>query len=109
MGFSEIYLVGCDHDVLWKWDGIAPFSTDKHYQHFYDDAPGCGFDSTDVDGLLRNALEVREIYRWSSRLALKQGTKILNANPRSRLDVVPRVSLADLFQGRSPTPRIDGA
>jgi hypothetical protein len=98
MGFSEIYLLGCDHDLLWKWDGATPFITEKYYRHFYDGDPACGNNSADVDSLLQNALQVRETYRWSNRLALERGTRIYNANLRSYLDVVPRVSLGELFQ-----------
>ena len=98
MGFSEIYLVGCDHDLLWKWDGVTPFIVEEHYRHFYEGDPATGHNPADVDGLLQNALQVRETYRWSNRLAAQQGTKIYNANPRSYLDVVPRVPLVQLFK-----------
>ena len=108
MGFAEIYLVGCDHNILWKWDPSTSFSVEKSYQHFYNGAPACGHNTGDVDDLLKNALLVRQTYRWTNQIALQRGTKIFNANPRSYLDVVPRISFAQLFQ-QDDASRTQGA
>ena len=98
MGFSEIYLVGCDHDHVWKWDGVTPFTRENYYHHFYDGVPKTGYEpAMDVENQLKSTLMAIQYYRWSSRLASQQGTRILNANPRNYLDVFPRVSLATLF------------
>ena len=98
MGFSEIYLVGCDHDGIWKWDGLTPFTAENYPQHFYGGPPASGYEGPpDVDVMLRAILRVKEVYRGCDRLALERGIKIYNANPRNYLGVFPRVSLAELF------------
>jgi len=97
MGFSEIYLVGCDHDHLWKWDGVTPFTRHNYYGHFYDGEPAMGYEPMDVDQELKSTLKTREEYKWAARVAQRQGSRIYNANPRNYLGVVPRVSLAELF------------
>jgi len=93
MGFSEIYLVGCDHDNLWRWDG-SPHHTPEH---FYDGSPTAGYMPFDVDQSLRAHLTLREQYRWANQLALHHNIRIINANPKSYIDIFPKVSLETLF------------
>ena len=81
MGFAEIYLVGCDHNILWKWDPSTSFSVEKSYQHFYNDAPAVWSHIWAVDDLLKNALLLRQTYRWTNQIALPRGTKILMPIP----------------------------
>lgn len=97
LGFSEIYLVGCDHDHLWKWDGITSFTRENYYQHFYDGAPTTGHQPMDVDRELKSTLTTRQAYRSCGEIALRQGTRIYSANPRNYLNVVPTVPLSTLF------------
>jgi hypothetical protein len=98
LGFSEIYLVGCDHDGMWRWDGVTPFTHANYPHHFYDGPPVTGYEGPlDVDVMLKSFLVVKEAYRACNRLALERGTRIYNANPRNYLNVFPRVTLATLF------------
>ena len=97
MGVSQIYLVGCDHDALWKWDGLGPVDGRKDHTHFYEGDPTIGQSSGDVDSLLRHVILLRDTYRWTNAIARRQGATIYNANPQSRLDVVPRVPFSSLF------------
>ena len=98
MGFSEIYLIGCDHAHLWKWDGVTPFTRENYYQHFFQGAPSVGYEPMDLRKELRSALKTRDVYCWTSEVASHQGTRIYNANPRNYLNVLPGVSLAGLFE-----------
>ena len=95
MGFSEIYLVGCDHDKLWRWDGSVPI----YQQHFYNGAPTIGHKPFDVDFELRNCLRYREQYRWTHHIAIRQNIRIVNANPKSYIEIFPKISLSALFDG----------
>jgi len=92
MGFSEICLLGCDHDKLWKWDGSGNLRLD----HFYAGAPSIGYERPDIDQALRAQLKVREQYRWSNELARSRGTRIFNASPASYIDIFPKVRLEDV-------------
>jgi hypothetical protein len=94
-------LLGCDHDQIWKWDGITPFTGENYYKHFYDGEPTVGHVQIDVDHQLHATLRAREEYRWVRRAAESQGTRITNVNPRHYLDVIPRTTLDALFPVKS--------
>jgi hypothetical protein len=98
MGFSEIYLVGCDYDSLWKWDGSGTYLRPNVYQHFYDGEPSTGFEPMDLDGELREKLALRQQFRWTNQIALQQNTRIFNANPKSYLDVLPKIPLESVLK-----------
>lgn len=98
MGFSEIYLIGCDHNVSRIWDGSWRYPS----EHFYDGAPTIGHQTVDLDEALRAHLRLREQYRWTNQIAVKHGTKLIHANPWSYLDVLPKVPLETLL---SPVQR----
>lgn len=95
LGFSEIYLLGCDHDNLWKWDGR---SEENQLHHFYDGKPSIGYQHTyfDVDRTMQSHLKVREQYKWVNRVAQKKGIQIFNASPSSYINIFPRVNLDDI-------------
>ena len=96
MGFSEIYLLGCDHNHIWQWDGTS----DVHnLEHFYEGAPPIGYGSKSfvVDQSLRAHLKVREQYRWANQIAKKKGIKIFNASPTSYIDIFPGVNLDEVI------------
>lgn len=95
MGFSNIYLLGCDHNNLWTWDGK---SAQNQLQHFYDGVPSIGYQhqAFDIDHTLRAHLRVREQYKWVNQLAQRKNAKILNATPGSYIDIFPRVNLEDV-------------
>jgi hypothetical protein len=96
MGFSEIYLLGCDHDNLWKWDGQ---SNENQLDHFYEGTPSIGYQhqSFDVDRTLKVHLKVREQYKWVNELAKKRNAQIFNASAVSYINIFPRVNLDDII------------
>jgi len=96
MGFKKIYLLGCDHDNLWLWDGKSKYN---QLEHFYDGDPSIGYQHQefDVDRTLRAHLKVREQYKWVNNVALSKGIQIFNASPKSYIDIFPRVKYEDLF------------
>lgn len=95
MGFTEIYLLGCDHNGLWKWDGA---SRENKLEHFYDGAPSIGYQPFDVDQSLKAHLKVREQYRWTKGVADAMGTRIFNATPGSYIDLFPRVDFESVVK-----------
>jgi len=105
MGFSEVYLLGCDYDVLWKWDGSSRYLRKDLYKHFYQGAPTVGYEPMDLDGELRGHLRLREQYRWTDDIAARQNTRLVNANPQSYLDILPRVPLESVLLPESPGVR----
>jgi hypothetical protein len=62
----------------------------------------------DVEKELKSTLKAKQIYERSSQIALKQGTRIFNANPRNYLDAVPRVTLSSLFAASESQKSNDG-
>lgn len=97
MKFAEIYLVGCDHDHVWKWDGVTPFTRENFYHHFYDGAPTSGHGPMSIEQELQSTLMAVRYYKWCDQMAARRGIRIFNANPRNYLGVFPRVDLASLF------------
>ena len=95
MGFSEIYLLGCDHNHIWLWDGS---SSGHHLEHFYQGAPSIGYGgkSFDIDQSLRAHLKVREQYRWANQIARRKNIKIFNASPTSYIDIFPKVNIEEI-------------
>ena len=98
MGFSKIYLLGCDHDYFQRF-------SNREYQdhHFYSDAEG-GIEG--VASYLSNfTMEqwFEEYYfRWKQYRLMKEylstrGQLIFNATEGGMLDVFPRVNLEDII------------
>jgi len=90
MGFTEICLVGCDHGTLWQWDG----SPSHQVEHFFDGDPSIGAEPFDVDAALRAHLSLRDQYRWTRELADRLRIRLINANPDSFIDILPRLPLS---------------
>ncbi len=98
MGFSKIYLLGCDHNVIWQWDG-SPVNV---VQHFYEGAPSIGYAPFDIDRSLAAHLSVRAQYRWTKQIADLAGIEIFNASPGSYIDIFPRVEYESIISGPRP-------
>lgn len=92
MGFSEIYLVGCDHDYL---NDIT--RTTNH--HFYQEEKGIS-DQEHLEAFSKEDWFLEYFMRWKhyrlmkEHLALKN-VRILNATKGGLLDVFERVELDD--------------
>lgn len=104
MGFSEIYLLGCDHDYLKRYfDGTFGCS------HFYDEARSALSESAvnSVEYLDAFTLEnwFQEYHsRWKQYRLMNEhlkhkGQLIYNATDGGMLDVFPRVKLDEIVCG----------
>lgn len=96
MGFSEIYLLGCDHNNIWTWDGN---STQNQLEHFYDGTPSIGYQHQvfDIDRALISHIRVREQFKWIHQIALKSNVCVYNASPSSYINIFPKVNLGDIL------------
>jgi hypothetical protein len=101
MGFAEIYLVGCDYNTIWRWDGTGKYGRQNVYQHFYKGEPTLGNEPLDLDAELHQLIALRQQFRWTDEIAARQNTKIFNANPKSYLDVLPKVALEAVLETNS--------
>lgn len=93
MGFSEIYLVGCDCDYQLT-------SADAPKAHFYNHDLHTT-QSTKFENLCREWAPggpVFQCYEVAGREAARRGVKIYNATAGGRLEVFPRRSFESLFQ-----------
>jgi hypothetical protein len=93
MGFSEIYLLGVDHDVLLR------ILLGQRPEHFYEERMGHYSPnvSADLGAWLQSSAKIWAQHKVLRTLALKQGTHIYNATEGSFLDVYPRVNLIDVL------------
>ena len=102
MGFSEIYLLGCDHDYLIR------FLNDSFQDaHFYDDSLSVLSDSLADSSSYLKSFNLEDwfgeyYFRWKEyRLMLTclalNGQRIYNATDGGMLDVFPRANLLDLI------------
>jgi 8-oxo-dGTP pyrophosphatase MutT (NUDIX family) len=98
MQFSEIYLLGCDHDWLLHM-------YESH--HFYDESKhvfnrhmgiNCEWQKTDLEKECRSYIELWQQYKVLRQLANQTGTLIYNATDGGMLDVFPRVDLATVLR-----------
>jgi hypothetical protein len=92
MGFSEIYLLGCDHD------SILNFSGKFANQHFYPEEKAKLITdiSTFKSGLL-SYIVLWNQYEMLNTIAQSKNIKIFNATKRSLLDVFDKVDYESLF------------
>ncbi len=92
MGFSTIYLLGCDAN--WWVANLAREDFDAELQHFYDHNPFVRREATIRDfGLeveLRNVSDHFKSFRLLREHARKQDVEIINASGGGILDVFPR-------------------
>lgn len=97
MGFSEVYLVGIDHNyarpshvqsegVVWTSNGSDP-------NHFHPDYFGTGkrWHDPRVD-------RMEKAYRKAKKVFAASGRKLINATVGGHLETFPRVDFASLFQ-----------
>lgn len=89
MGFSQIYLIGCDHDTLFRWNGSSCHSP----KHFYDGAPTVGYEPFDIEVNLKAFLRLRQQYRYINQIAQRNKIRIMNTSPTSFIDIFPKLSL----------------
>jgi N-acetylneuraminate synthase len=98
MGFSEIVLLGCDHDWILHLNVSSHFyGEEKHalnqagYQEYFGER---GF-----DGYCGDYVRLWEQYRAVKAVADSRGCRIINATAGGLLDVFPRASLESLLDG----------
>lgn len=94
MGFSEIFLIGCDHDYL---QDIS--RTTNH--HFYKEEKGIS-DKEHLEQFTRERWFFEYYMRWKqyrlmNEYAQSKGIKIFNATNGGMLDVFERVNLKDIL------------
>jgi 6-hydroxymethylpterin diphosphokinase MptE-like len=97
MGFSEVFLVGCDHNYVIppdaKTSGTEILSTSDDPNHFDPQYFGHGYRWHDpmVDRMEKAYLKADKIFRADNR-------KIVNATKGGRLEVFERTRYEDLFK-----------
>jgi hypothetical protein len=99
MGFSKIYLLGCDCN--WWVENLANEDFDAEYKHFYERIPFSPRETTLRDfGLERVFQDIANHFK-SLRLlgehALSMGVNIINATEGGILDVFPRDKLHNVL------------
>jgi len=95
MGFSEIYLLGCDHDWIFHM---------YESRHFYNENLSV-MHSHKIDEWMNNTLEINFIsylalwkqYGQIKNIAMNRNTAIFNATNGGLLDVFPRTEFEKLF------------
>jgi hypothetical protein len=95
MGFSEIYLVGCDHNYLQELD--------KGGAHFYNEKDGNEKDAQHLEAISTEKWFFEYYSRWRDYRLMStylegSGTQIYNATNGGMLDVFPRKSLNEIFE-----------
>ena len=102
MGFSEVVLLGCDHDWITHLNTSTHFyAEEKHamkrsgYEEWHGDG---GFDRH-----CSTYVRLWEQYRAVKSVADAESQRIVNATAGGLLDVFPRASLESLLDGSRPT------
>ena len=97
MGFSEIYLLGCDHDwILHMYESRHFYSEDKHAFTRVSGVNSEWKGTEDMETSCRNYVILWQQYKLLRHLAAAKGTAIYNATEGGMLDVFPRVSFSQL-------------
>jgi hypothetical protein len=93
MGFSEIYLLGCDHNAILNYSGGFSF------KHFYPEQKSKLI--TDRASKFKDSLitctNLWEQYEMLNAIAQEKNIKIFNATKHSLLDVFDKVDYESLF------------
>jgi tetratricopeptide (TPR) repeat protein len=103
MGFSEIYLLGCDHDwILHVGESRHFYQEEAHALvraglNEWADVPEEGY----LEGQCQHLINLWQQYKALKRIARGRGIQIINATQGGLLDVFPRVTLESLFNERS--------
>lgn len=96
MGFSEIYLIGCDHDwILHMYESRHFYDENQSLMHKYKIDEWCN-DSFLMQS--RQDVNLWEQYEYIKKIADKQQCKIYNATNGGLLDVFPRKQFESLFR-----------
>lgn len=101
MGFSEIYLIGCDMTVITEYLYMRANNT-FNYIHAYDikesekEQYKKELSSGDNYSMLYEYMKVFEIFNHLFDYSVKHNIKIYNATKGGILDMFPRVNLKDL-------------
>jgi hypothetical protein len=97
MGFSEIYLLGCDHDwILHINESRHFYQEQKHelvrkgYSEWY---------TEDLEAHCRDYIKLWQSYKKIQSIAIKDGIKIFNATNKGLLDIFPTVLYESLLSG----------
>ena len=98
MGFSEVVLLGCDHDWILHVDASSHFyAEDKHALNR--NGYGEWHDERGFDGYCGSYVRLWEQYRALRAVAGARGVRIVNATAGGLLDVFPRALLESLLDG----------
>lgn len=97
MGFSEIYLLGCDHDWLLHMYETRHFYAEE--KHAFTRVSGANIEwkDHDVEVECRSYINLWQQYKVLRHIAAGKGITIYNSTEGGMLDVFPRVPLASLF------------
>jgi hypothetical protein len=95
MGFTEIYLIGCDHNYLQELGQNAV--------HFYEEKKGNDKDAQHLEAFSTEKWFFEYYSRWRDYRLMatyleQRGTQIYNATNGGMLDVFPRKSLNEIFE-----------
>lgn len=93
MGFSEIYLLGCDHNYAFKADTEGKIHRDASVSSTYFDGAG----ETDSARSIQLVDFMTESYITCKRSAEESDVKIYNATRGGKLEVFERVDFDGLF------------
>ena len=95
MGFSDVALIGCDHDFTSKGPpNKVVTSGDKDMDHF-DPNYFAGGMKWELPDLLTSEV----YYTLARKVYAEAGRRIVNATEGGKLDIFPRVSLEEFLAG----------
>ena len=99
MGFSEVYLLGCDHDWILHLNQSRHFYAESQHALNRDgynewSAPG-------LDTYFKDYLRLWKQYQALRKVAEQRGVRIINATAGGLLDVFPRTRFETLFASRA--------
>jgi hypothetical protein len=92
MGYEEIYLIGCDHNILKSYGGVR--------EHFYDSSKELRKNVEnwgDITENLKSELDMFSIYKKYVKLAKKRNIRIVNLSRDSWLNFVEYKKFEDVL------------
>ncbi len=96
MGFTQIYLLGVDHDYSRKQYSDGTFVYDPDIKDYFGNIESKPYN-------IQNIETGTKAYESALEYAEKNGIEILNATRGGRLEVFPRVSFNDIVKAGEPT------
>jgi peptidoglycan/xylan/chitin deacetylase (PgdA/CDA1 family) len=106
MGFSEIYLLGCDHDWLIHMYQSRHFYQEDKHAFTRVDKRNTEWDNSDLEDQCRCYINLWRQYKALRQVAERSGISIFNATDGGMLDVFPRVELQSLFKDNYAPPSL---